>query len=942
MAGLLDGKIRVEIAPFSDPADPTTWDWVDITAWDGISRIRYAQGIDHAWGVRNEGGYCDPSTCSLTIDNRDGAFSSRNRMGPWYGGLTKNTPMQITVGDQDTLPAASVRSVSTHESGSTGAFNVSAPAGVQAGDLMVAFHTNDFGFLSQMGVPTGGSQWEPLGEVTLPNFCNTKVWWKVAGSEPGTYGFTQADNADAVVAIVAVEDAAGTVPTIDVLSSSTVSDLVATPSTDPGPARLELRWAGANSVDTSETTFTAPAGFSELADLDSQSFIAGSLAERDLTSAEPTGVHEFEASQDILYHNGVTVNISNAPAALPVTFVPEWPVDWNPLGTRDSYVRISAKGTLHRIQQGAKPFHSATRRVAESNPAVAAYWPMEDGSGATRLESPITGVRAIQPARDWSPAAIDGPGGSKPLPVLRPTASFFAQVPNTMAANATWLAEWLFYMEAGVASSRTMLRTISSTGITFLARINTTNFNLLIQDGDGTQISSDSQAVHADFFDRWVFLRLTVTADSASTAHASLGAWTVDGDALNAVISSTASFAAGRPTKAGFDPLAATPDTRSIGHLAFGPRDGEAVGPLILTGVAGPSLGHPPLLVSLNGWAGEFAASRFSRLCVESGIPAVVRGNPPESQPMGSQLPKTLPELLREIEDTDGGRVHEIGTGLGYLTRAARQNLPVAMHIGADQLARTPRPTDDDLQLVNQVEVSREGGSSAVARSEASIVTDGLADRSHPVNTHTDNPLEDIGGWLIHRGTHDGYRWPLIPIELHRPSAEALIPTWQSLRIGDRITADHAFTQLPNVDIDVQLEGWRQHITQVTWNVFLYSVPDSPWQLGTLGSGRYSPRFGDAVLDAGINSSTTTMVVDIGDSPWVTSAAEPDLFPMQIETFPAALGGRFGTEVMTVTAIGSVSGGNQTFTVTRGANGIAVAHAAGTAVMLVDPLRYSL
>jgi hypothetical protein len=945
MSALLDGQIKVEIAPGADPADPTTWDFVDITGYDGIDRIRYADGIDLAYGVRNEGGYCDPSTCALTIDNRDGVFSSRNRLGPLYGGLTKNTPLQVTIGDQDALPAVAVRSVATHESGTTDAFNVTAPAGLVAGDVLVAFHTNDFGSTAQMGI-SGGAAWQPLAQATIGvEHANTRVWWKVAGgSEPATYGFTQHSNADAVVAIVAVEDASEAVPTVELLTSAEVSDLLDTPSTDPGTARLELRWVGANSVDEVATTFTPPAGFAELADLDSDANIAGSLAERDLTSSAPTGVHSFLADQDIRYHNGVTVNLSNAPTAAFVGFVPEWPVDWNPAGTADSFVRITAQGTLYRVQKGAKPLHSATRRVAQSNPAVAAYWPMEDGSGATRFESPIPGVRAIQPTGDFSPAAQEGPGGSKPLPVLRPGMTFFGQVPNVMNSNGPWLVEWMFYMEApavaGTHRAALRIRTTSNAGAEWVATVSSTQMRMLILDGDGSQTFNQSVDLHPDFYGRWVKFAMQATQVNPTTAAGFLTAIYEDSTVANSLGSASISLnEVGRPVAVGYMPLAATPDSRSAGHIAVGPLPGFSLASLI-----GEQSIASATTTSIDGWNGEHAADRFIRICAENNIPAVVRGNPAESEPMGAQLPKTLPELLREIEDTDGGRVHEIGTGLGYLTRTARYNQAVAMHIDADQMARTPRPTDDDLPLANQVEVTRQGGSSAIARNEPSIAADGLADREHPVNTHTDNLLQDIAGWQVWKGTHDGYRWPLIPVELHRPAAQALIPTWQAIRIGDRVTADHAFTQLPNVGIDVQVEGWRQRITQFTWDVSLYTVPDATWQLGQLGAGRYGPSFGDTFRHAApgpISDSQTTITFEVATA-WVNSTDNPELFPFLIEMFPAALGGRFGTEIMQVTAALAPVGDIQEFTVVRGVNGVQTAHPVGTVVMLVDPLRYAL
>lgn len=107
------------------------------------------------------------------------------------------------------------RSVSSVASGTTGAFNCAKPAGVVSGDILVAFHSCDFGLASAMGTPTGGATWLPL--TTLDDGLNdlhTKVWWKVAGgSEPANYGFTQNSSGDGVVVIAAAFAPVGRVVT---------------------------------------------------------------------------------------------------------------------------------------------------------------------------------------------------------------------------------------------------------------------------------------------------------------------------------------------------------------------------------------------------------------------------------------------------------------------------------------------------------------------------------------------------------------------------------------------------------------------------------------------------------------------------------------------------------------------------------------------------------
>src|SRR5690606_19605746 len=85
-----------------------------------------------------------------------------------------------------------------------------APVGMQAGDLLIAFHTVVAGGTpAGMGTPTGGTTWTQLGSTltvgTGGNETHTKVWWKTAGgSEPSVCSFTRDAGVDATVAVVAL------------------------------------------------------------------------------------------------------------------------------------------------------------------------------------------------------------------------------------------------------------------------------------------------------------------------------------------------------------------------------------------------------------------------------------------------------------------------------------------------------------------------------------------------------------------------------------------------------------------------------------------------------------------------------------------------------------------------------------------------------------------
>lgn len=71
---------------------PTSWSWTDITSY-----VRFVSGISTRQGREDWTSTVRTSSAQLTLDNRDGRFSRRNPTGPYYGQLTFNTPIWMTI-----------------------------------------------------------------------------------------------------------------------------------------------------------------------------------------------------------------------------------------------------------------------------------------------------------------------------------------------------------------------------------------------------------------------------------------------------------------------------------------------------------------------------------------------------------------------------------------------------------------------------------------------------------------------------------------------------------------------------------------------------------------------------------------------------------------------------------------------------------------------------
>jgi len=69
--------------------------WTDITSYvmtrDGSGHVSISRGQP------DEGSNTDPGRCSFQLNNRDGRFSPRNPLSPYFGQLGRNQPIRVSV-----------------------------------------------------------------------------------------------------------------------------------------------------------------------------------------------------------------------------------------------------------------------------------------------------------------------------------------------------------------------------------------------------------------------------------------------------------------------------------------------------------------------------------------------------------------------------------------------------------------------------------------------------------------------------------------------------------------------------------------------------------------------------------------------------------------------------------------------------------------------------
>lgn len=181
--------------------------------------------------------------------------------------------------------------------GATSPRTCNKPTGTTSGDVMVAFHSCDFGTLAAMTGPAG---WTLLDSFdTGSNNVHYKLWTKTAGgSEAATYDFAQGSGADGVVIIITLRgvDEAGAVLGTTTSAAQSGTTFTAPSVTGTWPTDSVLLSFCMNEPNNVASTYTAPSGMTESGDGQSTTWNCASAAYL-LNPTDPTGTKTFTTSQ---------------------------------------------------------------------------------------------------------------------------------------------------------------------------------------------------------------------------------------------------------------------------------------------------------------------------------------------------------------------------------------------------------------------------------------------------------------------------------------------------------------------------------------------------------------------------------------------------------------------------------------------------------------------
>ena len=891
--------------------------------------VYYRNGVHITRGHPDESSAAQPSVGALTVNNRNGAYSPRNPLGPYYGLLGKNTPARISVPQG----ASYLR---MEDDTSSYVSCPDRPALDITGDLDIRIEVKPSNY-QQMALACKDSasqtSWilEAMADGTL------RLLWTADGS---TLLFVTS-SAPMPLGRVAVRATLA-------VATGTVTFYTA-PAIGGTWTQLGASASGTSGAATSVFSSTAPV---KIGNLDAANRwvngsvyalrlyngIAGTLVASPDFTAQPAGTAPFPDAQGNLWSFSGTAQISDRRYRLHGE-VPAWPQRWDATG-RDVYVPLECSGLLRRLTQGNAPLNSAMRRgytTLTGNPAPIAYWPCEDGSASGSIAS---GLSSGLPMALTGTPTLAGDSSflcSAPLPVVN-GAALVGALPA--AATTDNVARFLLLVPSGGETNNSVVARLYTTGtVKRLDMLYQTAFGgqlwLVGYDGFGNTLftgapinvflpGGGSSGVNGQQIRVSMGLRA-----SGSNVIYEIGTLAPNAT-LAAVVGATLSSASvGQATQLQINPDRALTGS-VVGHISY---------QVVNDGLF--DLGGP-----LSAWQGESAGSRFARLCGEQGVPFRVYGFPADSTAMGAQTQQSFTALLQECEDADRGLMYESrqALALAYRTRVSMLNQApvVTLDYSLAELSDPMAPTDDDQYTANDVTATRSNSGSTARQTltsgpmsvQAPPSGIGPYPSSPPAqNLASDTQLVDAAGWLLNLGTVNDVRYPQIGVELARSELAALSAAVQDADIGDRIVVVNTPAWLPPDGISQIVRGTSESPYGFTFPVTWVGVPEAPYRVGVYDDpvlGRYDTD--GSTLQGPYSSTATTLLVKTtgANSPlWTTNPAD---FPFDIAA---------GGERMTVTNI-TGSSSPQTFTVTRSVNDVVKAQLDGTDVRLIQPALYSM
>ena len=265
------------------------------------------------------------------------------------------------------------------------------------------------------------------------------------------------------------------------------------------------------------------------------------------------------------------------------------------------------------------------------------------------------------------------------------------------------------------------------------------------------------------------------------------------------------------------------------------------------------AIGHPAvqtyaddlavLAQVIAGYAGELAETRLARLCAEEGLSFTLAGPSGVTPAMQAQQDDTFPNVLQSCEDADRGLLFESrdSFGLTYRSRVSMQGQTPAltMDYAQDQVAFPLAPAADDLYSRNDIQLTRNNGSSSTAVQQAGPMSiqpppNGIGDYAYPLTVYVyeDAQLAPMAAWMLTVGTVADERFPVISVNMARSEVASLLATAAAVDGGDYVQIVNPPSWLTSAPVQQLAWGMTETLNARKWTIDINAVPESPYSQG--------------------------------------------------------------------------------------------------------------
>lgn len=547
------------------------------------------------------------------------------------------------------------------------------------------------------------------------------------------------------------------------------------------------------------------------------------------------------------------------------------PQRWDETG-RDVMVNVTASDLINYLQNNNRtPVAPLRYYLTNTTTNGVGYWPCADGVGATTLNAVRGSTGRFEAAALSTTPVVPGSAGSLVFSTDSGTArglcatsadtgyvsaTFAFQLPSVPASTSEFMT---FYF--GGATSGTGLGRVSF----FVTNTGTLRIDVIDNAGNTTVSATSGWGGNLTATDAMV-----MNFEYASGAGTLRYAWyRPDGSAItySNTISGGLPLLTGSP-KGWYSP-------NYVG------KAGMRLESVFMSQALPGFYVNTELLKAIEGYNGESASERFSRLMSQAGLPWFVRGlsapyggSLAASTPMGVQpVSSALITCLTQCAEVSGGYMYaprdKYGITLHLLGAIAGKTGPTFTYAApSNHLAGQLVPERVTSNIRNTVTASGTDGGQRTfmqAAGELGTTVSGIRDATISRNTYYDDDLYQQAAWDVAIGSNNELRYASVTIDASRAPFQAsstLMASLRRLRLADVFQLASLPSWLPRGNAFLLIRGRQERLKNMEQVIEFSTAPYTPYQWGRADASGSTARRVDT-LTATLNGAMASTDVRV-------------------------------------------------------------------------------